>query len=111
MQNSKLLDDVRLMRPAHTDATDQRMQRAHIERRTPQRHVDPEQAPAQLVEQLDIAVDLWCLAQDPAVDLPSRDRRTQTRVGAFGAKEFLSARGRSGWDIQRHVRDYSFGTK
>src|SRR5271165_4309879 len=80
------------------------MQRAHVERGAPQRHAVAEQAPAQLVEQLDIAVDLRALAEDPAGDLTARYSRTQAGIGAFGAEELFAGRRRVRRDVQGHAR-------
>jgi hypothetical protein len=57
----------------------------------PQRHVVAEQTPAQLVKQLDPAVDMRSLDQQPADDLAAADWFAEAGISAFGAEEFFAA--------------------
>jgi hypothetical protein len=69
-----------------------------VERGPPQGHIVAEQPPAQLVEQLDPAVDVRNVDQQPMRDPTARNRRTEPSVGAFDAEELFAAGSRDGRD-------------
>ena len=110
LQYPVFFDYIERTQPARADAADLRMQRPHVEGRAEQRQTVADKAPAQLVEQFDVAVDVGAFAQNPAPNLPPRYRRAQAGIGAFGAKELFSAQGRVGRDIQGHARIHSRNT-